>query len=96
MTPIRLSKNWQLFLDHHLVERETGLTRRMHHPEKCGVVLPADQPWEHSVLFAYPIWDGQLFHALYRAKWFDPEIADLYDGGARQDKGHSLFAYEYA
>jgi len=37
---------WELFLDNHVIERNTGFRRILHHPRPRGVVITADQPWE--------------------------------------------------
>ncbi|MBI3943958.1 MAG: hypothetical protein HY326_13150 [Chloroflexi bacterium] len=96
MNAILLSHNWQLFLDDYLVERETGITRRLHQPAKQGLVIPADQPWETDTLFLQPVFDGERFHAIYQVKWPDPRIPALHAPGKPLDQGDMTFAYEYA
>ena len=38
--------HWELFLDDHIIERNTGFQRVLHHPTPKGVVLKPNQPWE--------------------------------------------------
>lgn len=94
--PISLTNNWQLFLDDYLVERETGIDRRMHQPRKCGLLLAPRQPWEHMRTFFQPVHDGGRFHALYRVTWPDPEVEAYNAREGRHDRADNAFANETA
>gem|GEM_PF-3456562 len=47
VVPLRLGNRLELFTDHHLIERlEGGASLRLHTPERAGVALRFDRPWE--------------------------------------------------
>ena len=97
MDPIKLTTEWQLFLDDFLVERETGLDRRMHPPRKRGLLFPDRRPWEQGLGFFQPVHDGHRFHAIYRVYWPDPEVEAYHASlGMRGDKADLGFAHETA
>ena len=56
-----LTGPWELFVDDHLVASKTGVTRTYHpfkkHPG--NPIMIADQPWEHNVIAAMTVLQGE-------------------------------------
>lgn len=81
MNTIEIGSTWQLFLDDFLIEQMSGLSRVLHPPRKCGVVLEGDEPWESAGVHVHP--DNGVFrdddrgkwHMLYRAMTWEPQLA---------------------
>ncbi len=57
----------ELFVDRTLIERLTGGSLLLHHPEHVGVAVRFDRPWEGPFSgYATVIKDGSLFRMYYR------------------------------
>ncbi|MFH1005904.1 MAG: hypothetical protein V1800_00190 [Candidatus Latescibacterota bacterium] len=98
MEPIALNQHWQLFLDDHACSRVTGFDRVVHRPRPCGVVLPADRPWETAGIgldFVDRREDGS-FLAFYRAMWWDAGIAQARESDSEDLAHHVSSAMAYA
>jgi len=73
-TPLELKQGRrQLFLDDHIIERIEGVKRTMHQPERRGLVLKPDQPWEkgRASAFSAPIWvpEERVYKWIYRPNY---------------------------
>ena len=91
--------NWHLFIDGHIVARETGFDRVVHHPRELGVVIPADKPWETagvSVNYIGRRDDGSFF-GYCNGMWWDRDAGKLIESpGFRDDpRHHKFFGMEY-
>ncbi len=93
MNTLSINSHWQLFLDDFIIARATGLTRVVHHPRPCGVVIPADKPWETAG--ASPIFverrDDGSFVAYYSARWWDCDRGKTLKG-FENDRAHHIFS----
>ena len=69
--PVKFGSQRQLFLDDHIIERIEGLKRTPHEPQKRGLVLKPDRPWEkgRAGAFSAPLWDPEerVYKLIYRA-----------------------------
>ncbi|MEW6752243.1 MAG: hypothetical protein AB1505_14870 [Candidatus Latescibacterota bacterium] len=83
---------WHLFLDDFVLARSTGFRRLVHHPRSCGVVIPADRPWETAGVS--PIHVGRrpdgTFYAHYTAMWWDIEHGHQQPGSFAADRAHHM------
>ena len=84
--------HWQLFLDDHVVARNTGFERVVHQPKAMGVVIPADKPWETAGAAGqvFRREDGSFF-SFYNAMWWDIDKAASLPGGFKADRAHHIF-----
>ncbi len=93
MQVIPIDSKWQLFLDDFIIARATGFSRIVHHPRACGVVIPADKPWETAG--AVPIFverrDDGSFFAYYSARWWDCDRGKTLKG-FENDRAHHIFS----
>ena len=73
----------QLFIDDHIVERTDNLVRKLHQPDKCGVVLRPEYRWENigTTITTAPMWDPveRIYRLVYQssAEPVDITISDL-------------------
>jgi len=86
--------HWHLFIDNEAIARATGLSRIVHHPQKRGVVIPADQPWETAGVAPDHIFRNEegLFVAFYIAMWWDCDKGQhIANEGFRRDRANHMF-----
>ena len=91
MSAISINSDWQLFLDDYIIDRMTGLSRIVHHPKKCGVVLEPDKPWETFGCQGANVFIDECgkWHMLYNAIWWDSNAAkDLPENAS--DRAHHI------
>jgi len=78
--PIDIGTDRQLFVDHYLIDKMTGVRLVMHPPVRREVVIRNDHPWEkHGVSYMVTFRDGERFRAWYRC-----DAAPLNRGGTRR------------
>ncbi|MEK7685056.1 MAG: hypothetical protein AAB466_06515 [Verrucomicrobiota bacterium] len=62
-----LSNRRELLVDHYLIERLQGAQLKLHEPQKAGIVLKFDLPWEGPFVgYATVIKDGETYRLYYR------------------------------
>lgn len=62
-----LGNQRELFVDHYLIERLQGAQLKLHEPQKSGIVLKFDLPWEGPFVgYATVIKDGDTYRLYYR------------------------------
>src|SRR4029077_642560 len=84
----RPSQVVHLFIDDEIVERMTGLKRKLHQPRKAGLIHEADgKPWEMGDQYSVVRDHAGRFYMTYRFSWPDPSVRDLHPG-IGQDKAH--------
>lgn len=85
--PLDLGSRLELMVDHHLIDRMEGVSLRLQVPQKAGVALPHNDPWDriassHSTI----IEDGGKYRLYYRG---GPTLSS-----AQEDEGEtSYFCY---
>lgn len=73
--PVTIGTGPQLFLDHWLVDRTSGLQRTLHQPDKKGLIQEADgRPWQYGGARSVVRDAQQRFHMYYRLCWYDEEL----------------------
>jgi len=67
--PIEIGNQRELFVDHFLIDRQTGTELRLHHPVDEGIVLKFNEPWEGLFCgYCTIIKDSDLYRAYYRGR----------------------------
>lgn len=69
---IQLGSRWELFVDHHLLERRAGAVLRLHPPVPRDIAFAFDAPWEgpHSGYVTLLAVDGE--YRMYYRGWALP------------------------
>src|SRR5205823_1351630 len=64
---INLGSRRELFVDHFLIEKMEGLQLKLHEPQREGIALKFDRPWEGEYSgYTTLIKDGALYRMYYR------------------------------
>ncbi len=70
---INIGSRLELFVDDFLIDRMDGTNLTMHHPQRAGVAITLDKPWEGIVSGYFTvIHDGDKYRMYYRGR---PNIA---------------------
>ncbi|MGE3316177.1 MAG: hypothetical protein AB7O26_13760 [Planctomycetaceae bacterium] len=81
----------QLFLDDFLIAEQRGFTRKLHQPEKQGLIRNADgSDWDVGSVYQGNIVCRDAsgrFHMTYRYSWWDASVRDLHPS-IGEDKAH--------
>lgn len=65
--PIDLGSRLELMVDHHLIDRMDGVSLRLQVPQKAGVALPYNDPWDRDASgYATIIEEGGKYRLYYR------------------------------
>lgn len=64
---ISVASRLELFVDHHLIERLTGVAHHMHRPTPAQTVFKFDKPWEGNACgYSAILHDGEKYRLYYR------------------------------
>lgn len=65
--PLHIGSRRELFVDEYLIEKMSGVSLRLHHPEEREIVLRFDKPWESSVSGFFTVFkDAGKYRMYYR------------------------------
>lgn len=65
--PLDIGNRWELFVDHHLIDRMDGTSLELHHPHREGVAIPFNDEWDRDASgYATVIYDDGLYRMYYR------------------------------
>lgn len=89
--PMEIGTEPQLFLDDHIIANQAGFTRKLHQPQKQGLIKQADgSEWDLGSVYGGNIVcrdNSGRFHMTYRYSWWDSSVRDLHPS-IGEDRAH--------